>query len=201
LASFDYCNFYANNLVDGVLVSVGYGMAVDNCIFRDNIKDIAMTEQRSTNKFNITNCVFSGLFPSESLWFSFGSNNQQNAITMSFVIVGVISQEYCPTNSPTASSSISHTPTGTSSVPFLSSDSYRLSSIVHISPVFQRTGKRSPSAFQYDSSRFRPSSTCFPTVLAEHSPVFRASSSFGPSPSVGRRHNSVPSPHPRHPVN
>jgi predicted outer membrane repeat protein len=107
--SIDHCNFYDNWLDQAVLHGKQYAMDVDSCIFRNSTKEISITDQKSSSKFHFTNCVFSGPFPPETAWYTLGDNNQANTTTMSFVIHGIVGQEYCPTNSPTAS--ISQSPT------------------------------------------------------------------------------------------
>jgi hypothetical protein len=108
-------NFYNNSITDGVLgsSSVGQGMMIDSCIFFGNTVDIGFLGSSLNNayKFRLTNCVFSGPFPSSSFASSSGCKSSSVAASQA------ISVRLCPTYSASAS----RTPFATQSTDFLAS--------------------------------------------------------------------------------
>jgi hypothetical protein len=99
-------------------------MKVENCIFCDNSRDFRMDPGSGSiqKKFEVTNCVFSGNFASESGWVTFISGNFANSVTASWAI-HFTPTGYCPawttprtvTMSPTETVSRSPDPTPTAS--------------------------------------------------------------------------------------
>jgi hypothetical protein len=75
-APVSFCNFYGQTDTDfdGVLCGTDYGMDVSFCIFRDNSREFGLRYSDPSQKFAVSNCVFSGSLPSSSIYASTTGN-------------------------------------------------------------------------------------------------------------------------------
>jgi hypothetical protein len=113
-------NFYSNTITTGVLGAYRSfcGMTVDSCIFSGNTADIGLRTggsfSNSNNKFKLTNCVFSGDYPSSTVASS--SDCKSGSTTASYLLLSRL----CPTYSASQSKSKSRsaTPPFSPSFPF-----------------------------------------------------------------------------------
>jgi hypothetical protein len=113
-SSISFSNFYGNSASAGVLcVSNGIGLLVSNCIFRDSEGPDVVMAGTIITQCQISNCVFSGEFPSSSYAID-GGGNAASSLTLSHAI-SFVNTELCPTASPTASPFPSFTPSVTQS--------------------------------------------------------------------------------------
>jgi hypothetical protein len=139
-----FCNFYGNEITTGVLGAVynAFGMTVTSCIFSGNKADIGTYLWNGIDdddhKFKLTNCIFSGNFPSATLASS--ENCKSSATTQ----LWFLSTRLCPTYSASKSASRPATSTSTptssasasASLAFTDSTIVHPSMIVHPSAVF-----------------------------------------------------------------
>jgi hypothetical protein len=147
------CNFCHNGVEFGVLTSLsnGVGMSVDSCLFLGNAADIGLINFPDispggitlTRKFNLTNCVFSGEFPSPEIVSS--TKCRSGSMTASWAIIARL----CPTYSASASvsplatltrsSSFSPSRSASSSGHFFDSRSFSMSASIARSGILSQS--------------------------------------------------------------
>jgi hypothetical protein len=119
------------------------GFSVTGGIFRGNTREIAF-EGSPSCPFRLNNCVFSGDFLAEGGWYSLSGACRENAVTESWAIRGVGDRPECPTNSPTASASVSR--------PFAPSKCFKQSDGLAVSRVPTATVRAGVSEGHRESS-------------------------------------------------
>jgi len=169
-----YCNFYGNALTGsqdyGVLYAHSWGLRVDGCIFNGNSpRDIIMKAEKQTGnieqKFLLTNCAFSGGFPSAA-YASSDSSCNANVETASHFI-GHMNTYHCPGVTPTSSVSRTRSPSESPRFP----DSADLTD----SLGFEATADFSGASGQVNSELLAASVTLLPSRKEE----------FGSTPLLG----------------
>jgi hypothetical protein len=95
--------FYNNSFApdDALLSANRFGFDVSSSIFSGNTRELCIVSSSPSQKFSVSNCVFSGLLPPGN-FYKMTTDNQLQTQTASFPFV-YYGTQYCPNASPTKS--------------------------------------------------------------------------------------------------